>query len=218
MKEASAGACCQIASRRQRGVFLLAGRNDLQRAVRKRALQRLGLVARGAHPDVVLFRRRQDHRHRLRMDAGDLGVRFAGEKAADVGCDLAFFGFPDTCPAGPETGESKQRTALIRSEPDRHLLAVDGVVFGERGERDQAAVLRRQLALPVRAVDVADVGGADVRLHPEQPLEIDWLALASSLWAPFFVASISAPCELGMPHRAVTISRPSGELRTSGAG
>lgn len=41
---------------------------------------------------------------------------------------------------------------------------------------------------------------------------------ASSFSARFFVASISARCELGMPHRAMTILRPSDELRTTGAG
>jgi hypothetical protein len=44
------------------------------------------------------------------------------------------------------------------------------------------------------------------------------LPLACSFSARFFVASISARCELGMPQRAIAISRPSAALRTIGAG
>ena len=48
--------------------FLLA-RGDRQRSVRKRSLQRLGLVPGWAHPDVVLLIG-QDHQHRLRVTSG----------------------------------------------------------------------------------------------------------------------------------------------------
>jgi len=41
--------------------------------------------------------------------------------------------------------------------------------------------------------------------------------LASSFAARFFVASISACCDDGMPQRAVASSRPSIPLRTIGA-
>lgn len=41
---------------------------------------------------------------------------------------------------------------------------------------------------------------------------------ACNFSARFFVASSRARCELGMPQRAMTISRPSAPLRTIGAG
>jgi hypothetical protein len=54
-------------------VFLLAGRDDLQRPVGKRTLQCLGLIPRSAQPGVLFLGRREDHRHRFRVDAPDLG-------------------------------------------------------------------------------------------------------------------------------------------------
>jgi hypothetical protein len=50
-------------------------RHDLQRIIRQRSLQRLGLVSRRAHPDVALLIRHQDHRHRFGMDRLDDRVR-----------------------------------------------------------------------------------------------------------------------------------------------
>jgi hypothetical protein len=41
--------------------------------------------------------------------------------------------------------------------------------------------------------------------------------LVSSFWARFFVASISACCDDGIPQRAVASSRPSAPVRTIGA-
>jgi hypothetical protein len=39
-----------------------------------------------------------------------------------------------------------------------------------------------------------------------------------NFYARFLVASVGAFCDDGMPHRAIAISRPSGALRTIGAG
>jgi hypothetical protein len=44
------------------------------------------------------------------------------------------------------------------------------------------------------------------------------LPFACSFSARFFVASMSAFCEDGMPQRAIASSRPAAELRTMGAG
>ena len=65
----------------------------------------------------------------------------------------------------------------MQSEPDRHFFAVDSVVLGKRRERHQAAMRRSEPSLPVNAADIPDVRRAAVRLHPEQFLEVDGLAL-----------------------------------------
>jgi len=41
-------------------------------------------------PDVMFLARCQDHRHGLRMDAANFGVRLADQKAEDIGSDFAF--------------------------------------------------------------------------------------------------------------------------------
>lgn len=83
-----------------------------------------------------------------------------------------------------------------------------------RTEQDCSA----QLALPVRAADVADIGRAAGRLHPEQFLEVDRLALGLDLLRALLRRVDERRCEEGMPQRAMTISRPSGTFRTMGAG
>jgi hypothetical protein len=71
----------------------------------------------------------------------------------------------------------------------------------------------------MRTADVPDVRGSAVGLHPQQFLEIDRLALGFELLrALFFVASINAFCEDGMPHLAMASTRPPPPLRTIGAG
>src|ERR1035437_7804882 len=82
-------------------IILAAGRNDLESTVRQRPLQRLGLVPRCAHPDVVFFSGRQNDRHRLRMHPPDFRVRFGREEGEDVGSDLALLGFAHAGPVGP---------------------------------------------------------------------------------------------------------------------
>jgi hypothetical protein len=103
---------------------------------------------------------------------------------------------PWLCEPTSSSSKGRRRRAgagLVRSEPDGDLFAVDGVVLRKRGERHQAAMLRIEPALPVRAVHVADVGGAAVRLHPEQFLKINRLALGfASWWRPSAPAASSA--------------------------
>ena len=60
------------------GILLAAGLDDPESAVRKRPLQRLGLIPPGRPPDIVLLGRRQNHRHRLRVNPADFGIRLAG--------------------------------------------------------------------------------------------------------------------------------------------
>jgi hypothetical protein len=53
-------------------VFCLGpARDDPERIIRQRPLQRLRLIPRRAHPNVTLLIRRQDHRHRLGTDRLD---------------------------------------------------------------------------------------------------------------------------------------------------
>jgi hypothetical protein len=96
------------------------------------------------------FVRSSNHRHRHRVDAADVGgTRHRRQETERVARDLALSDPPDGRPVGPEAGEGEERAAFVGSEPHRHLLAVDGVIFGEAGERRQAAVLRTEPALPV---------------------------------------------------------------------
>src|SRR5947209_10662230 len=134
-------------SARDSTVVVLAGGDYAQGAVRKRALKRPGFLPRRPQPRVALLLRRQDDRHRLRMHASHLRVRIAGEECEDVRGDFAFLRLADAGPVGPKSREAGQRPALVRGEPNRHLLAVDGVVFGKGRERHQAAVLRNQPSL-----------------------------------------------------------------------
>ena len=75
-------------------VFLDAAGDDPERPVRKRPLQLQGLVRRGRHPGLDFVRRRQDHRHRLRVDGADLGVRLRREEREDVVGGLALLDLP----------------------------------------------------------------------------------------------------------------------------
>src|ERR1700741_350721 len=70
-------------------VLLRALGHDLERPIRKRALQSLGFIPRCAHPRVALFGRGEDHRHRLLMHAADFGVRLARKERKDVGGDFS---------------------------------------------------------------------------------------------------------------------------------
>jgi hypothetical protein len=56
-------------------VFLDAAGDDPQRPVRQRPLQPESLVWRRGHPGLDFLGRRQDDRHRFRVDGADLGVR-----------------------------------------------------------------------------------------------------------------------------------------------
>ena len=58
----------QPVNQRCHRIILAAGRDDPERAVRKRPLQRLGLVPRRAHPDVVFLGRRQDCEKASKID------------------------------------------------------------------------------------------------------------------------------------------------------
>ena len=87
-------------------VFLVrATRDNHQRIIRQRTLQRLRLIPRCAHPDVAFLLCKQDDRHGLRVDRFDDRIRRSGEKAIDVmwawyrlrlGAPVAFELGPDT--------------------------------------------------------------------------------------------------------------------------
>ena len=88
----------------------------------------------------------------------------------------------------------------------------------KRVERHHAAVLGAQPSRPVLALHVADVGRAAVRLHPEQFLEIDRLALGLAAsrrasWSPPSARAATTACPTA-PWRARGPRRP---LRTIGA-
>ena len=132
-------------------VFLVrAARDNLERVIRQRPLQRLRLVPRRAHPDVPLLVGRQDHRHGLGVDRLDHRVRRRRQEAVDEmrAGDRLRLGATVALELGPDAGEGDQRPVVIQREPDDVLLLGLGVrlrrVFGEAVERHQAAVLRLQ--------------------------------------------------------------------------
>jgi hypothetical protein len=128
---------------------------------------------------------------------------------------LAFLDLPDGGPVSPDAGEAGEGARLVEREPD--VAAFDLVELAKRVKRHHATVLDAEPAGPVVALYIADVGRPAVRLHSEQFLEVDRLALGLQLSARFLVASINAFDDDGMPHRAVASSRPSAPLRTIGA-
>jgi hypothetical protein len=80
-----------------------------------------------AHPHVVLVQicgassllsRGQDHRHRLRVNLPDLGIRFRRQEREDVGRNFTFLRLPNARPIGPQTDEAKQGDG-IRPERTR---------------------------------------------------------------------------------------------------
>jgi hypothetical protein len=152
---------CQLSfSRRalsRRLIFLLRPtHHDPKRIIRQRPLQRLGLIPRRAHPNVVLLISRQDHGHRLRMDRLDHSVGGRGQEAVYLMRPRYRLRLGATVPVErcPDTGESEQRPGLIQRKPYHVFLLGLGVrlwcVFGEAIGRDKAAVLRLQPATPVR--------------------------------------------------------------------
>src|SRR6185436_7286548 len=126
-------------------------------------------------PGLDFVRRRQDHGHRFGVDGTYLGVRLRCEERIEVVGGLAFLDLPDRRPVGPDAGETGEGTGLVESEPD---VAAFGVVeLAEGVERYDAAVLGTQPSRPMFAFYVADIGRPAIRLHPEQLLEVDGLAL-----------------------------------------
>ena len=83
-----------------------------------------GLVPWRAHPNVALLLRGQDHRHRLRMDWLDHGIRRRRKKTVDEMRSGNRFRFRAAVPSefGPNAGEAEQRPAFIEREPDDVLL------------------------------------------------------------------------------------------------
>src|SRR5213075_267548 len=104
---------------------------------------------------IALLIRCQDHRHRLRMDWLDDGVRGRGEKAVDVvrpGYRLRLRA-PVALELGPNAREAGQRPIIIDCEPDHIFLLGLRIglrcVFGEAVGWDQASVLWLEPSSPV---------------------------------------------------------------------
>jgi hypothetical protein len=172
-------------------VFLVgAARNDLQRVVRQRALQRLGFIPGRTQPHVALFIRVQDHRHGLRVNRLDDGIRGRRQEAIDqmragdrlrlrAAVALEFCADP---------GKRRQRPIVAEGKPDNILFLGRGVrfrrVFGEAIERHQAAAFRLQPAAPVRRRGVADVGNrrpAEFRRRRHAPAHQHHLAIVAGV-------------------------------------
>ena len=177
-------------------------------------LQRLG--SRRSEPRLDLVRRGQDHRHSLGVDRTDLGVRGRREKAEQVGRDLAFADLPHRRPARPEAGEDRERppprpSANQMSPPASRLNSLK-LVNGTT-QRLSGPSQRRQCVDAVLRIFVVPASGSTLRRVGKSTS----LPFARSLSARLAAASNSAFCDDGIPHRAMTSSRPSGPERAIGA-
>lgn len=99
------------------------------------------------------------------MHGPDHRVGLGGEEAEEIIRGLAFLQLADGGPGRPDPREERERAALVEGEPDRRGgLTGLGLVFGETGEGDHAAVLDPDPAAPVRRPRVADIGDAWIGL------------------------------------------------------
>ena len=106
-------------------VFLVsATHDDLERIIRQRSLQWLGLIPRRAHPNVALLVGRQDHRHRLGMDRLNHRVGRCREKPVALMRPRHRLRLRAaiTAERRPDASDGEQQTLLIQYEPDRILL------------------------------------------------------------------------------------------------
>lgn len=114
----------------------------------------------------------------------------------------------------PDAGEERQGAIVIEGEPGvSNLLAVDdgAVEFRERREGNHAPVFHTHPAVPVlvpalllRVIDVADIGGARVRLELEKLGKVDCLTFLLKLGDTLFgvlhlgeLAGRKAPTNIG---------------------
>jgi hypothetical protein len=174
--------------------------------------------AHDPHPSLHFVRRRQDHRHRLGVDGAHFGVRLRRQEGIDVVGGLALLDLPDRSPVGPvgpDAGEAGEGAGLVERKPD---VAAFGLVnslneLNGTTQRFSAPSHRVQCLLFTLRMLVVPPSGS-IRSNS---LKSTGLPLAWSFSARFFVASISAFDDDGMPKRAVASSRPSTPLRTIGA-
>ena len=65
-------------------LLICTARDNLERIIRQRPLQRLGFIPWRAHPCVAFFISRQDRRHRLGMDRPNDGIRRGCQNSAKL--------------------------------------------------------------------------------------------------------------------------------------
>ena len=100
----------------------------------------------GKTSKVVFLKLCGGHRHGLALDRVHslVGVGRLEPEEPVIALYWVLVGAARACPVAPETGEHKERLALIKHEPDPDLLANDGVHgirrFAEGGCRLEAAV------------------------------------------------------------------------------
>jgi hypothetical protein len=117
---------CPQKRSRCRPIFLVCTtRHNLQRVVRQRPLQRLGLIPRSSHPNVAFLFGRQDYRHCLRVYRFDDRVRGRCQEAVDEvrAGDRFGFGASVAPELGPNSSKGEQRAVIIEREPHHILLA-----------------------------------------------------------------------------------------------
>jgi hypothetical protein len=119
---------------------------------------------RRTHPHVALLVRRQDYRHRLRMNRLDGGIRLSGQEAIDLvrSRDRLGLGAPVAVESRLDAGECEQWPIVSKREPnDVFFLGLWiglGRVLGEAVGWHQASALRLEPSAPVRGRGVVDFG------------------------------------------------------------
>lgn len=123
-------------SSRAGDVFLIRSpHHDLDRIVRQRSLQRLGLIPRRTYPDIPFFVRQQDDRPRLRMDWLDNGIRRCRRKPQTLSGPGIGFDFAPRSPLNSVQMPAKQvsgRSSLIANQTTSFFL-VSGFGSGAYG-------------------------------------------------------------------------------------
>ena len=150
---------------RQR-ILLLAPRDDAERTVRQRPLQRLRLRPR----------RRRARSPTRPARSGSPASPWDGSPRPRRSAPMVrnpkrsarhrpFLDLPHRGPGRPDAGEEGERPGLVEGEPDRRPRAVgQRLVLGEAGEGHEAAMLGSEPGPPVRRRRLPDVGDAAIDL------------------------------------------------------
>jgi hypothetical protein len=162
--------------------------DDHQRIVGEWPLKLESFLGRRTHPDIDFLARREDGRHGLRVNRSNYLVRFRRQKREQIIRRLAFLHLSNGSPAGPDSGEERERPGGTKCEPYWRPASVrEKLVLGEAGEWDDAPMLDPEPSAPVTRTHVANIGDARIR-----------------------ISAFNANTGDGIPHLAIVNSRPSG--------
>jgi hypothetical protein len=141
-----------------------AARHDSQAAIRQRPLQLERIAGRRRQPRVDFFRRRQDYRHRLRMEGADFLVGVRREEPVEIGRNRPLLQFSHRRPLRhPDSCETGKRSAFIERKPGGWLAAIGLLIrLGKAGPRYYAPIVGTEPAPPMGRCGVPHVCYASI--------------------------------------------------------